>query len=175
MKSRDRRAERMSEFMTNMFQYNVTVGIARSEVICVKTHVRSRKHVIPQKPQMYACRPLSSHQKMSKELRSIRVTDLPFNCLSGNATLGRWTNRHSQQIHALAVNWAIFFPKFRECFGFFRFFLVLSKGLTLGFPKAVWSPIRTYRATRPSRRPPRPRSADFGRRAGPLIVAAILG
>ena len=33
MKSRDRRAERMSEFVTNMFQYNVTVGITRSEVI----------------------------------------------------------------------------------------------------------------------------------------------
>ena len=33
MKSRDRRAERMSEFMTNIFQYNVTVGIIRSEVI----------------------------------------------------------------------------------------------------------------------------------------------
>ena len=32
MKSRDRRAERMSEFLTNMFQYNVTVGITRSEV-----------------------------------------------------------------------------------------------------------------------------------------------
>ena len=32
MKSRDRRAERMSEFVTNMFQYNVTVGITRSEV-----------------------------------------------------------------------------------------------------------------------------------------------
>ena len=31
MKSRDRRAERMSEFVTNMFQYNVTVGITRSE------------------------------------------------------------------------------------------------------------------------------------------------
>ena len=35
MKSRDRRAERMSEFVTNMFQYNVTVGITRSEVIFV--------------------------------------------------------------------------------------------------------------------------------------------
>ena len=34
MKSRDRRAERMSEFATNMFQYNVTVGITRNEVIC---------------------------------------------------------------------------------------------------------------------------------------------
>ena len=33
MKSRDRRAERMSEFVTNTFQYNVTVGITRSEVI----------------------------------------------------------------------------------------------------------------------------------------------
>ena len=33
MKSRDRRAERMSEFVTNMFQYSVTVGITRSEVI----------------------------------------------------------------------------------------------------------------------------------------------
>ena len=33
MKSRDRRTERMSEFVTNMFQYNVTVGITRSEVI----------------------------------------------------------------------------------------------------------------------------------------------
>ena len=33
MKSRDRRAEKMSEFVTNMFQYNVTVGITRSEVI----------------------------------------------------------------------------------------------------------------------------------------------
>ena len=33
MKSRDRRAERMSEFVTNMFQYNVTVGITRSEII----------------------------------------------------------------------------------------------------------------------------------------------
>ena len=33
MKSRDRRAERMSKFVTNMFQYNVTVGITRSEVI----------------------------------------------------------------------------------------------------------------------------------------------
>ena len=38
MKSRDRRAERMSEFVTNMFQYNVTVGITRSEVICVFFH-----------------------------------------------------------------------------------------------------------------------------------------
>ena len=33
MKSRDRRVERMLEFMTNMFQYNVTVGITRNEVI----------------------------------------------------------------------------------------------------------------------------------------------
>ena len=33
MKSRDRRAQRMSEFVTNMFQYNVTVGITRSEII----------------------------------------------------------------------------------------------------------------------------------------------
>ena len=33
MKSRDRRAERILEFVTNMFQYNVTVGITRSEVI----------------------------------------------------------------------------------------------------------------------------------------------
>ena len=33
MKSRDRRAEKMSEFVRNMFQYNVTVGITRSEVI----------------------------------------------------------------------------------------------------------------------------------------------
>ena len=33
MKSRDRRAEKMSEFVTNMFQYNVTVGFTRSEVI----------------------------------------------------------------------------------------------------------------------------------------------
>ena len=32
MKSRNRRAERMSEFVTSMFQYNVTVGITRSEV-----------------------------------------------------------------------------------------------------------------------------------------------
>ena len=35
MKSRDRRVERMSEFVTNMFQYNVTVGIARSEVLII--------------------------------------------------------------------------------------------------------------------------------------------
>ena len=35
MKSRDRRAEKMSEFVTNMFQYNVTVRNTRSEVIFV--------------------------------------------------------------------------------------------------------------------------------------------
>ena len=33
MKCKDRRAEKMSEFVTNMFQYNVTEGITRSEVI----------------------------------------------------------------------------------------------------------------------------------------------
>ena len=38
MKSRDRRAERMSEFVTNMFQYDVTVGITRSEVILGETN-----------------------------------------------------------------------------------------------------------------------------------------
>ena len=39
MKSRDQiLAQRMSEFVTNMFQYDVTVGITRSEVIGVIDH-----------------------------------------------------------------------------------------------------------------------------------------
>ena len=42
MKSRDRRAERMSEFVTNMFQYNVTVGITRSEVIVFSPMLAAR-------------------------------------------------------------------------------------------------------------------------------------
>ena len=33
MKFRNRKAERMSEFKANIFQYNVTVGIIRSKII----------------------------------------------------------------------------------------------------------------------------------------------